>query len=61
MTVIGTSVRTGKPAVSKAGRQVILIDQFVAQPTQLILALERMAHDKIVKLRKFLLSDRVQR
>jgi hypothetical protein len=45
----------------QAGRQIILIDQFVAQPTQLILALERMAHDEIVKLRKFLLLNWTRR
>ena len=46
---------------SEAGRQIILIDQFVAEPAQLILALERMAHDKVVKLRKFVLCDRTRR
>ena len=46
---------------SEPSRQIILIDQFVAEPAQLILALERMAQDKVVKLRKFVLCDRTRR
>src|SRR5260370_23087876 len=46
---------------SEAGRQIILIDQFVAEPTQLILALERMLHDKGVKLRNFALCAQTRR
>jgi len=46
---------------AEAGCQIILIDQFVAQSAQLILALESMAHDKIVKLRKLLLCGVARR
>jgi hypothetical protein len=45
----------------EARRQIILVNHFIAKPAQLILALESVAHDLVIKPRKILLTDRRRR